>query len=237
MGLAAGTVRTAVQLPGFWTAGFPHHELEERDSGHTPNETRAGRRARGRGAGSGRSGGAVGPGFPGLVADQVGRQHQPLHGSVVQDLLQPGHARERGQVGERRRDDADRGHALDAVSTRSTTSPRPTAMPFNFHVLLWGNQQPAWMANLPADEQLLRDQEVVPGRGDALPEHRVISRSSTRAPGIRRTARRPRTRARTSTPAATTSRRSGTTTTPTARATTGSSTPSGWPSSTSPTPS
>ena len=25
---------------------------------------------------------------------------------------------------------------------------------FNFHVLLWGNQQPTWMANLPAEEQL-----------------------------------------------------------------------------------
>src|SRR3954466_10392701 len=26
---------------------------------------------------------------------------------------------------------------------------------FNFHVLLWGNQQPTWMASLPADEQLV----------------------------------------------------------------------------------
>jgi len=26
---------------------------------------------------------------------------------------------------------------------------------FNFHVLLWGNQQPTWMATLPPDEQLL----------------------------------------------------------------------------------
>ena len=43
------------------------------------------------------------------------------------------------------------------------------------------------------------------------------SRSSTRAPGIRPTARCPRTRARTSPPAATTSRRSAATTAPTAR--------------------
>jgi GH35 family endo-1,4-beta-xylanase len=27
--------------------------------------------------------------------------------------------------------------------------------PFNFHVLVWGNQQPTWMAGLPADEQLV----------------------------------------------------------------------------------
>jgi GH35 family endo-1,4-beta-xylanase len=27
--------------------------------------------------------------------------------------------------------------------------------PFNFHVLLWGNQQPTWMSSLPPDEQLL----------------------------------------------------------------------------------
>ena len=27
-------------------------------------------------------------------------------------------------------------------------------MPFNFHVLVWGNQQPTWMAALPAEEQL-----------------------------------------------------------------------------------
>jgi len=26
--------------------------------------------------------------------------------------------------------------------------------PFNFHVLVWGNQQPTWMASLPPDEQL-----------------------------------------------------------------------------------
>jgi GH35 family endo-1,4-beta-xylanase len=28
------------------------------------------------------------------------------------------------------------------------------AFPLNFHVLVWGNQQPAWMASLPPDEQL-----------------------------------------------------------------------------------
>ena len=28
-------------------------------------------------------------------------------------------------------------------------------MKFNFHILVWGNQQPTWMASLPADEQLI----------------------------------------------------------------------------------
>ena len=28
-------------------------------------------------------------------------------------------------------------------------------MKFNFHVLLWGNQQPTWMATLPPEEQLV----------------------------------------------------------------------------------
>ena len=28
-------------------------------------------------------------------------------------------------------------------------------LPFNFHVLVWGNQQPTWMAALPAEEQLI----------------------------------------------------------------------------------
>jgi GH35 family endo-1,4-beta-xylanase len=31
---------------------------------------------------------------------------------------------------------------------------KANGFPFNFHVLLWGNQQPAWMASLPPDQQL-----------------------------------------------------------------------------------
>ena len=31
---------------------------------------------------------------------------------------------------------------------------KTNGFPFNFHVLLWGNQQPTWMASLPAEEQL-----------------------------------------------------------------------------------
>jgi GH35 family endo-1,4-beta-xylanase len=39
---------------------------------------------------------------------------------------------------------------LDQASDFATAN----GFPFNFHVLLWGNQQPTWMATLPPDEQL-----------------------------------------------------------------------------------
>ncbi len=32
---------------------------------------------------------------------------------------------------------------------------KANGMKFNFHILVWGNQQPTWMAALPADEQLI----------------------------------------------------------------------------------
>src|SRR5690606_1498396 len=32
--------------------------------------------------------------------------------------------------------------------------PKENGFPFRFHVLVWGNQQPAWMADLPPEEQL-----------------------------------------------------------------------------------
>ena len=41
--------------------------------------------------------------------------------------------------------------ALDQAYTFAKTN----NMKFNFHVLLWGNQQPTWMATLPPDEQLI----------------------------------------------------------------------------------
>ena len=69
---------------------------------------------------------------------------------------------------------------------------------FNFHVLLWGNQQPTWMATLPPEEQLAEIKKWFAAVADALPEHRRGCRSSTRRRGIRRTARCRRTPARTS---------------------------------------
>ena len=40
--------------------------------------------------------------------------------------------------------------ALDQAYTFAKTN----NVQFNFHILLWGNQQPTWMTNLPPDEQL-----------------------------------------------------------------------------------
>ena len=40
---------------------------------------------------------------------------------------------------------------LDAAYSFAQTN----GFPFNFHVLVWGNQQPTWMAALPAEEQLI----------------------------------------------------------------------------------
>ena len=39
---------------------------------------------------------------------------------------------------------------LDAAYNFATAN----GFPFNFHVLVWGNQQPTWMATLPPEEQL-----------------------------------------------------------------------------------
>jgi GH35 family endo-1,4-beta-xylanase len=44
--------------------------------------------------------------------------------------------------------------------------------PFNFHVLVWGNQQPTWMAALPAEEQLLEIHKWLAGAAGAEPAGR-----------------------------------------------------------------
>src|SRR3990172_5542363 len=42
--------------------------------------------------------------------------------------------------------------------------------PFRFHVLVWGNQQPAWIENLPTDEQLDEIEEWFHAVADRYPE-------------------------------------------------------------------
>ena len=109
--------------------------------------------------------------------------------------------------------------------------------PFNFHVLLWGNQQPTWMATLPPEEQLAEINKwfaAVAARYPNIKWLQVVNEPTWDPPDGSVPEER---RAATSPPAATTCRRSAAPTAPTARATTGSSTPSGWRSSTSPTPS
>ena len=108
-------------------------------------------------------------------------------------------------------------------------------MKFNFHVLLWGNQQPTWMATLPPEEQLAEIKKWYAAVAERYPKIewlQVVNEPTW----DRRTARRRRTPVRTSPPAATTCRRSeahGRTD----RATTGSARRSGSRSSTSRTPS
>ena len=107
-------------------------------------------------------------------------------------------------------------------------------MEFNFHVLLWGNQQPTWMATLPPEEQLAEIKKWYAAVAERYPKIEWLQVVNEPTSGFRRTARCPRTRARTSRPAATTRRRSAV---PARRATTGSAPRSGSRASTSRTPS
>ena len=43
---------------------------------------------------------------------------------------------------------------LERPATRRTTSRKNNGLPFHFHVLFWGNQQPNWIDELPVEEQL-----------------------------------------------------------------------------------
>ena len=54
---------------------------------------------------------------------------------------------------------------LDTIYTFSRTND----FPFNFHVLVWGNQQPTWMAALPAEEQLVEIHKWFAGVAERYP--------------------------------------------------------------------
>ncbi len=122
-------------------------------------------------------------GVPGLREGQVPRQRQRVDAAAVHPVLQPGHARERRQVGQRGRNDA---HGGDAVGQpRSGLQLRagqrlPVQLPHP------GLGQPAAdLDGRPArGGAARRDQEVVRGRRGALPEHQV-------AAGRQRAAARP----------------------------------------------
>src|SRR3954467_10261085 len=43
-------------------------------------------------------------------------------------------------------------------------------MKFNFHILVWGNQQPTWMAALPADEPLIKIKKRFPAGAQRFPK-------------------------------------------------------------------
>ena len=181
---------------------------------------------------SSRSGGAVGREFPDLRRGPVARERQRVHPPAVHAVLQPGDAGERGQVGERGRDDANRGHALG--ESRHDLQLRPDQR-LPVQLPRAGLGQPAADVDGGAAGRGAAggDPQVVRGRRGALSRTSSGSRSSTSRCTIRPTARRPSTRATTAAPAATTRGRSAGPTGPTARGGTGSSTPSGWRSSTS----
>ena len=84
---------------------------------------------------------------------EVPRQRvQPAAGDQLHGVLESGHAGERRQVGQRRRHA--RRDELGRSSTRPTISRKANGFPFKMHVLIWGNQQPAWIESLPPAEQL-----------------------------------------------------------------------------------
>jgi GH35 family endo-1,4-beta-xylanase len=109
-------------------------------------------------------------------------------------------------------------------------------LPFNFHVLLWANQQPTWMATLPPADQLEEIKKwfaAVAARYPNIEWLQVVNEATWDPPD----GSVPKNAGTNFDSAATTCRRSVARTAPTARATTGSSTHSGSRSSTSRTPS
>ena len=57
---------------------------------------------------------------------------------------------------------------LDTIYNFATDPARD--YPFNFHVLVWGNQQPTWMAALPAGEQLIEIKKWFAGVAERYPK-------------------------------------------------------------------
>src|SRR3954466_7316340 len=75
---------------------------------------------------------------------------QPLFTQYF-DEVTPENAGKWGSAAGTTRTAAMRWTALDQAYTFAKTN----GMKFNFHILVWGNQQPTWMSTLPADEQLV----------------------------------------------------------------------------------
>src|SRR3954468_23112839 len=102
------------------------------------------------------AGGAAqsGPNFPLFGKDKwVGSVNdftQPLFTQYF-DEVTPENAGKWGSAAGTTRTAAMRWTALDQAYSFAKTN----GYKFNFHVLVWGNQQPTWMASLPADEQLV----------------------------------------------------------------------------------
>src|SRR3954470_14226321 len=75
---------------------------------------------------------------------------QPLFTQYFNEVT-PENAGKWGSAAGTTRTAAMRWTALDQAYNFAKTN----GMKFNFHILVWGNQQPTWMAALPAEEQLV----------------------------------------------------------------------------------
>src|SRR4051812_956048 len=95
-----------------------------------------------------------GPAFPIWGKDKwlgsVNDFTQPLFPQYFNEVT-PENAGKWGSAAGTTRTAAMRWTALDQAYNFAQTN----GMKFNFHILVWGNQQPTWMSTLPADEQLL----------------------------------------------------------------------------------
>ena len=66
---------------------------------------------------------------------------------------------------------------------------KTNGFPFNFHVLLWGNQQPTWMATLPPEEQLAEIKKwfaAVAARYPAIDWLQVVNEATWDRLGVRK---------------------------------------------------
>ena len=95
----------------------------------------------------------VSPGFPVYGKDKflgnVNELTRPLFTQYFNQVT-PENAGKWGSAAGTTRTAAMRWANLDAAYAFAQAN----GFPFNFHVLVWGNQQPTWMAALPAEEQL-----------------------------------------------------------------------------------
>ena len=173
-----------------------------------------------------------GPGFPVYGPDQwlgsVNEFTRPLFTQYFNQVT-PENAGKWGSAAGTTRTAAMRWTQLDQAYAFAQTN----GFPFNFHVLVWGNQQPTWMAALPAEEQLIEIKKWFAAVAERYPNIewlQVVNEPLHDPPDCTPPFNQGTAIA---TPAATTRGRSAGPTAPTARAGTGSSTRSAWRSSTS----
>src|SRR3954453_14630636 len=110
-----------------------------------------------------------GPGFPLFGKDKwlgsVNELTQPLFTQYFNEVT-PENAGKWGSAAGTARTAAMRWTAPDQAYTFAKSN----GYKFNFHILVWGNQQPTWMAALPADEQLVEIKKWFAAVAERYPE-------------------------------------------------------------------